>query len=164
MRLVIEDSDFRRLSAGTRKELLETFANSKTTAGNGSEKQTVNALWRRPIDLTPELAARLLHGLSEPHRERLKLFAKRGGRVSQKELLKVTNDTDMRALSHFQGVLSRRLRRFIDDPEKRIHVIGWDFESTRWDKGHTTIVDGIYYVTDTTTKSLQRYFGIKAKK
>lgn len=164
MRLVIEDTDFRRLSAGTRKELLETFTRGKTAAGNGSAKETVNPVWRRPIDLTPDLTTRLLHGLSEPHRERLKLFAKRGGRVSQKELLKVTNDTEMRVLSHFQGVLSRRLRRFIHDPEKRIHVIGWDFDATKWDKTRSTIVDGIYYVTDTTTRSLQDYFGIKQKK
>lgn len=164
MRLVIEDSDFRRLSASTRKELLDTFAGDKAAPTDGGAKQMATTLWRRPIDLTPELTTRLLHGLSAPHRERLKLFAKRGGRVSQRELLKVTNDTDMRALSHFQGVLSRRLRRFIEDPEKRIHVIGWDFESTKWDKSRTTIVDGIYYVTDTTTKSLRDYFGIKLKK
>jgi hypothetical protein len=163
MRLVIEETDFRRLSAGTRRELLDTFAGNKATVGEGGAKQTASTLWRRPIDLTPELTTRLLHGLSEPHRERLKLFAKRDGRVSQKELLKVTNDTEMRVLSHFQGVLSRRLRRFIDDPEKRIHVIGWDFESTKWDKSRSTIVDGIYYVTDTTTKSLQDYFGLKPK-
>jgi len=164
MRLVIEELDFQRLSAATRKELLETFTRGRIAATDGSAKQTAGTVWRRPIDLTPVLTTRLLHGLSQPHRERLKLFAKRGGKVSQKELLKLTNDTDMRVLSHFQGVLSRRLRRFIDDPEKRIHVIGWDFESTKWDKSRSTIVDGIYYVTDKTTKSLQDYFGIKPKK
>ncbi len=162
MRIVIEQSDFRRLSAETQKELLETFA-GKGVVFPPSGKKPAKLLWRQPMDLTPELAVRLLHGLSEPHRKRLKVFAEKGGRVTQRELLKATDDTEMRVLSHFQAVLSRRLRRLFDDPEKRIHLIGWDFASTKWDKSHSTIIDGVYYVTDTTTRTLQDYFDIKPK-
>ncbi len=168
MRLVIEQSDFRRLSAQTRKELIEAFTGKDLPAPQPAKSQPAKsagkALWREPMDLSADLAARLLHGLSEPHRARLALFAKKGGRVTQRDLLKATNDSDMRVLSHFQAVLSRRLRRLLDDPDKRIHLIGWDFNATKWDKSHSDIINGVYYVTDTTTRALRDYFGLQAKR
>ena len=69
----------------------------------------------------------------------------------------------MRVLSHFQAVLSRRLRRLLDDPEKRIHLIGWDFEATKWDKSHSDIINGVYYVTEPTARTFRAYFEIKPK-
>ena len=162
MRIVIEQSDFRRLSAETQKELIEAFA-GKGLGGTELAKRQSKLLWRQPTDLSPDLAARLLHGLSEPHRARLKLFARKGGRVTQRELLKATDDKDMRVLSHFQAVLSRRLRRLLDDPEKRIHLIGWDFEATKWDKSHSDIINGVYYVTKATAQTLRDYFAVKEK-
>ncbi len=161
MRIVIEQSDFRRLSAETQKELIEAFAGKAWIAAPA--KTQGKLLWRQPMDLSPELAVRLLHGLSEPHRVRLRLFAQKRGRVTQRELLSVTDDQDLRVLSHFQAVLSRRLRRLIDDPEKRIHLIGWDFDATKWDKSHSNIINGIYYVTEPTTRTLRGYFEIKPK-
>jgi hypothetical protein len=163
MRIVIEQSDFRRLSAETQKELMEAFAGKALVAAPSMKKQG-KLLWRQPMDLSPDLAVRLLHGLSEPHRARLRLFAQKGGRVTQRELLRATGDEDLRALSHFQAVLSRRLRRLLDDPEKRIHLIGWDFDATKWDKTHTDIINGVYYVTEATTRTLQDYFEIEPKK
>lgn len=163
MRLVIEQSDFRRLSAQTRNELIEAFTGKDLPAPRPA-KSSAKALWREPMDLSPDLAARLLHGLSQPHRARLALFAKKGGRVTQRELLKATDDSDMRVLSHFQAVLSRRLRRLLDDPDKRIHLIGWDFNATQWDKSHSDIVDGVYYVTEATAHTLQDYFGLQEKR
>ncbi len=162
MRIVIEQSDFRRLSAETQKELIEAFAGKALRVAEPAKKQT-KLLWCQPTDLSPDLAVRLLHGLSEPHRARLKLFARKGGRVTQRELLKATDDKDMRVLSHFQAVLSRRLRRLLDDPEKRIHLIGWDFEATKWDKSHSDIINGVYYVTEPTTRALRDYFSAKPK-
>ncbi len=159
MRIVIEQADFRRLSAGTQRELIQAFTGMAPVATEVPKKPG-KLLWRQPMDLSPKLAVRLLHGLSEPHRARLKLFARRGGRVTQRDLLKATDDKDMRVLSHFQAVLSRRLRRLLDDPEKRIHLIGWDFEATKWDKSHTDIINGVYYVTEPTTRTLRGYFEI----
>ncbi|MCH8002871.1 MAG: hypothetical protein IIA34_14600 [Proteobacteria bacterium] len=163
MRLVIEQSDFRRLSAQTRNELLEALT-GKSLPGPRPAKPPAKALWREPMDLSPDLAVRLLHGLSQPHRARLALFAKKGTRVTQRDLLKATNDSDMRVLSHFQAVLSRRLRRLLDDPDKRIHLIGWDFDATKWDKSHSNIINGIYYVTEATARTLRNYFGLQAKR
>ena len=75
------------------------------------------------------------------------------------ELLQVTGDHDIRVLSYFQGALSRKLRRLLGDDERKMHLIGWDFESTRWDESHVRIVDGICYVTDKTAESLSHCFG-----
>lgn len=160
MRIVIEQTDFQLLSKATQRELLEKFAGGNALVARPLKKPS-NLLWREPIDLTPDLAVRLLHGLSDPHRNRLRLFAKKSGRVTQKDLLAATKDTEMRVLSHFQAVLSRRLRRLINDPEKKAHLIGWDFESTIWNKDRTNIVNGVYYVTGQTTETLRDYFGIK---
>ena len=162
MRIVIEQSDFQRLSAETQKELIEALAGKPLIAAPAAKKQG-KLLWRQPMDLSPDLAVRLLHGLSEPHRVRLRLFAQKRGRVTQRELLSATDDDDLRVLSHFQAVLSRRLRRLLDDPEKRIHLIGWDFDATKWDKTHSTIINGVYYVTEPTARTLQGYFEIAPK-
>jgi len=164
MRLIIEQADFQRLSQATRNELLDVLFGHRVTtlerAGAGKAKSG-GGNWRHPVDITLDTATRLLHGVAEPHRQRMELFARKGGRVSQKDLLAITGDKDLRQLSHLQAVLTRRLRRHLSDPEKRIHLIGWDFESAVWDKDHATLVDGIYYVTPATTRSLQAYFGIK---
>jgi hypothetical protein len=74
MRIVIEQSDFRRLSDGTQKELIEAFTGKALIVAPPAKKQG-KQLWRQPMDLSPDLAVRLLHGLSEPHRVRLRLFA-----------------------------------------------------------------------------------------
>jgi len=116
-------------------------------------------LWRRPYDLTPDLAARLLRNLAENHRNRLELFARQGERVSARDLLAVTGDTDIRVLSYFQGALSRKLRRLVADPERKLHLIGWDYSATRWDDERTRIVDGVCYVTAATREALIAQFG-----
>ena len=159
MRIVIEQSDFRQLSPEAQREIIEKFA-GKTLAASKGVRTGSSLSWREPVDLNEDMATRLLHGLSEPHKRRLELFAKKGGRVSQKDLLAVTGDSDMRTLSHFQAVLTRRLRRFLADPDKQIHLIGWDFGSEAWDQDHKELVDGTYYVTERTADALKGHFGI----
>ncbi len=161
MRIVIEQSDFRQLSAEARREIIEKFAGEMLEL-KSSAKSGANLRWRQPVDLDEDMATRLIHGLAEPHKRRLELFAKKGGRVRQKDLLAVTGDTDFRTLSHFQAVLTRRLRRFLEDPEKRVHLIGWDFDSESWDPEHKELLDGTYYVTDRTVNALKSHFGIAA--
>lgn len=121
--------------------------------------KTASDLWRRPIDLSPELANRLLHGLAENHRKRLEVFARQGEKVSMHDLLAVTGDSDLRVLSYFQGALSRKLRRLLADREKKVHLMGWDYTTTKWDAEHRKIVDGICYVTNATRESLMHCFG-----
>ncbi len=161
MRIVIEQSDFRELSPEAQREIIQKFAGEALQPATGG-LSGAKLRWRQPVDLNEEMAARLIHGLSDSHKRRLELFAKKGGRVSQKDLLAVTGDTDMRTLSHFQAVLTRRLRRFLADPEKRAHLIGWDFESENWDADHKELLDGTYYVTDRTADALKSHFGIAA--
>ena len=60
----------------------------------------------------------------------------------------------MRQLSHFQTVITRRLRRLIDDPEKKAELVKWDFDSTVWSADGDDLVDGTYYVSEATAASL----------
>jgi hypothetical protein len=135
------------------------------SAAKAAKKDKTNLdLWRTPIDLSPELATRLLHGLAEIHRRRLEVFARRGERVSARDLLAATGDADLRVLSYFQGALSRKLRRLLADEEKKVHLIGWDFGATEWDDEHAKIVDGVCYVTKATRDSLMQCLGYAPEK
>ena len=156
MRLIIEQSDFRRLSPETQKELLERFAGKQLMAAQRSAVRA--ARWTQPLDLSSRLARKLVGGLTEAQQRRLRLFAGDGGRVTMRQLLAVTGDTDWHVLSQWQGVLTRRLRRLLGDREKKAHLIGWDYESTEWDAEHKNIVDGVYFVTRKTCEALRRHF------
>ena len=157
MRITIEEGDFRRLSLRTQQELIEVMSGRSSIAAKSERKLSAHH-WREPVDLTPDMAAKLIHGLADNHRRRLELFARHGARVSMKKLLAVTKDTDLRVLSYFQGAVNRKVRRLLDDPEKKLHLFGWDYDATRWDKSHTKIVDGIYYVSDKTCATLKSQF------
>ena len=159
MRIVIEDKDFRRLSPATRKELLAHLPCKQEAAPCApAEPESFQAA--RPMDLTPDLVAKLMHGLAENHRGRLAVFARNDGRASIKHLLAVTGDKDLRVLSYFQGAVTRKLRRLVDMPEAKVNLLGWDYDSTKWNKSHTAIVDGDYFVTRATATSLRRYFDL----
>jgi hypothetical protein len=43
-----------------------------------------------------------MHGLADNHRRRLEAFAGKNGRISAKQLLKVTGDRDPKVLSYFR--------------------------------------------------------------
>ena len=98
--------------------------------------------------------------LAENHRHRLELLARQGGRASMVDLLGVTNDSDLRILSYFQGALSRKIRRLLGSRDKRLHLIGWDYDSTEWNDNHTQIVNGDCYITDVTVSALRRALGM----
>lgn len=161
MRLVIEEADFQRLSTATQNELLQALL-GRAPAGAAvlptSPVKKPRYRLREPVDLSPELTAKLMHGLAENHRRRLRLFAERGGRVSMRELMALTGDTDVRALSHFEGAVTRRLRRILGDKDKVAYLIGWDYDSTQWNDDTTEIVDGTFYVTEPTLRCLREHF------
>ena len=131
MRLVIEASDFRRLSAETQKELIRHFA-GKSFLDARSGRRRGHYEWREPIDLNRELTRQLMHGLAESHRRRLEAFVEHGGRITQKQLLGITGDREARVLSYFQSVITRKLRRILGDTEKKTYLIGWDYSATKW--------------------------------
>ena len=155
MQIVIEQNEFQDLSPQTQRELLERFSGRRLADG-GMRRKRAKLSWRRPVDLSPALTTKLLHGLAEPHRKRLALLAKKGGRATMKDLLKVTGDNDWHVLSHFQSVMTRRLRRLIEDPERKAELIKWDFDSTKWNRDRTAIVDGVYYLSDKTANALKQ--------
>ena len=157
MRLVIEASDFRRLSTDTQKELIRHFAGQNFLEARESRRRGQYES-REPIDLNRDLTVQLMHGLADNHRRRLEAFARANGRVSMKKLLQVTGDRDAKALSYFQSVVTRKLRRILGDSEKKTYLIGWHYASTKWNKEHTQIVDGEYYVTTKTVSALKSFF------
>ena len=161
MQIVIDHSEFQKLSPATQQELLQRLA-GKSLAAAGSGRRRAQLYWRRPVDLSTDLTAKLLHGLAEPHRKRLALLARKKGRASMKELLEVTGDQDWRVLSHFQTVITRRLRRLIDDPEKKAELVKWDYDSTVWSADGDDLVDGTYYVSEATAASLGKVLAGKS--
>ena len=164
MKIEIDQNDFQQLSAATQRELLQSLAGKDLIAARGPRTNKRITL-RQPIDISPAQATRLVHGLSDDHRKRLGLFAKKNGRVRMKDILALTGETDLRATSSFQREMNRRLRRLIHDPEKLANLIDWDISATKWDANKTTITDGVYYVSDRTAEALKSCFkGEKATK
>lgn len=155
MQILVEDRDFRRLKPETQQELLSLLLGKRIPSVQPNPS-TGRLKWRQPVDLRPEQAMKFVHGLSSDQRRKLELFAKKGGRVRMRDIMELSGDTDLCGVSEFQKQMTRRLRRLIDDPEKKAQLIGWDFEATKWDDKQTTIVDGVYYVTETTASSLRQ--------
>jgi len=157
MRIVLDANDFMRLSEGARGEILGLL---DAGASQGGKRGAANSAlrWRRPYDLSLEQARKLLHGMPEEHLKRLRLFAGGQGRVRLKDLLGVTRDKDIRVLSHFEGTLTRKLRRLLNDNEKKATLLGWDYDATQWSDDGAAIADGVYYVTPPTARSLKAYF------
>jgi hypothetical protein len=170
MHLVIEPADFARLSAGTRDEILRLLEGggdkpaARPAASNGTTTvppARKGFRWRAPHELNPRLVKRLLRGIDEATEKRLKLFARNDGRVTAKKLLGVTGDKDWKALSAFEGQITRRLRHLVGDDNRMISFMMWDYDSEKWDAKHETLVDGVYYVSPPTTKALKAHFGVK---
>lgn len=165
MKIQIDETDFKQLSPAVQRELLERFAGDSGVYRRSRQRdKPVNLDWRRPIDLSLEQAQRLVHGLSEDHRRRLTLFTRKNGRVRMKEILALTGETDLRATTAFQRVVTRRLRRLIEDPERKAQLIAWDFDATKWDEDRITIVDGVYYVSEPTAAALRSCLNPKGSK
>ncbi|SMF79826.1 hypothetical protein SAMN06265365_13514 [Tistlia consotensis] len=153
MQIVLEAGDFRRLSATAQQELLALFG-----GGAGAPAPDSELRWRAPYPLTHEQAARLVRSLPGNAQRRLALFANRNGRVKMKELMAVDESKDLRTTTRFVRDMATRLRRMVDDPEKKAQLIQWDFDATRWDKTQQTIVDGVYYVAPETAQALREAF------
>lgn len=158
MQIVLDSQDLQRLSEAARREVLAMLNPPLPTTGPAAPSRRLR--WRAPYDLNEEQAVRLLQALPEKHRARLALFANRNGRVRIADLMAVSGDSDLRETSAFVKEVTRRLRRLIDDPDKIAQLIQWDFDSTKWDAGRTTIIDGIYYVSTATAHSLRKALGL----
>jgi hypothetical protein len=158
MQLVIDRADFRRLSPATQRELLEFLTGRSEAQARRAESPGLR--WRVPYDLPDEIAPRLLAKLDERQLSLLRLFAKsKDGRVNMHQLQKLTNSGDLKATSELLHDITSRLRRMIEDPDKKAQLVHWDFDTTQWDEGKTTIVDGVYFVSDKTRQTLETALG-----
>lgn len=154
MQIVLEPGDFRRLSATTQQELLGLLGRGSAAAPTPDRELR----WRAPYPLTHEQAERLVRSLPGNAQRRLALFANRTGRVKMKDLMAVDDAKDLRTTTRFVRDMATRLRRLVEDPEKKAQLIQWDFDATRWDKTQQTIVDGVYYVAPETAQALREVF------
>ncbi len=157
MQIVIDAKDFRRLSGGTQQELMALLGFGAGPAGVALPAPEPR--WREPYPLSRDQAERLVASLPGKAQRRLELFAARGGRVKMLDLMAVDDSKDLRTTTRFVRDMATRLRRLVEDPEKKAQLIQWDFDATRWDKSKQTIVDGIYYVAPETSESLRAVFG-----
>jgi hypothetical protein len=158
MQFIIDQSDLHRLSSSARAELWALIQREHAPPKR-EERAKKGFRWRAPYDMTPDLTRKLMRGLSKESKKRLELFAGDSGRVTVSDLLAVTGDEDWRALSTFEGNVTRKLRRLVGDEDKMISLIMWDYGSETWDADHKTLLDGVYYVSDATAASLRSYFG-----
>lgn len=164
MQLVIDNGDWQRLSSSAREELiglLGTETAHTRVRGGVSAQNPKGFRWRTPFDLTPELGRKLLRGLTDDQLNRLRLFAKGNGRVTLKQMLAVTKGADLHVLSAFEGAVTRKLRRLVGDENRIISLIMWDYDSEKWDRDHTELVDGVFYVSPTTAETLKKSFAAR---
>lgn len=162
MQLVIDQSDFARLSTAARSELLRLFGGEAHLSPSApAQPAKRNFRWRQPHDLTPALVRKLLKGADAATRERLTIFARNNGRASMKQLLAVTKDKDWHALTPWEGSITRRLRRLVGDDNRIVSLMQWDYEAEVWDAGHSNLLDGVYYVSAVTTKALRKELGLE---
>lgn len=159
MQIILDHSDLQRLSPSTRTELLALVQRGEAPP-RSQIRNKKGFRWRAPYDLTPDLAKKLMRGVSADSKKRMRLFADNGGRVAMHDLLAVTGDKDWRALTPFEGGITRKLRRLVGDEDKIVSLIMWDYGAEKWDPDHKTLLDGVYYVSDKTAASLRTYFGM----
>jgi hypothetical protein len=160
MQLVIDQADFGRLSSGARSELLNLLS-PPTQVQSPITATRRNFRWRQPHDVALPLLRKLLKGADAATRDRLMIFARNNGRASMKQLLAVTKDKDWHALTPWEGAITRRLRRLVGDDNRIVSLMQWDYDAEVWDSDHSHLLDGVYYLSETTTKALRKHFGIE---
>ena len=162
MQLVIDQSDFVRLSSATRGELLRLLGGESLPSAPGTAASAKRGFrWRQPHDVNQALLRKLLKGADAATRERLAVFARNNGRASMKQLLAVTKDKDWHALTPWEGAITRRLRRLVGDDNRIVSLMQWDYEAEVWDADHSNLLDGVYYVSPATTKALRKELGLE---
>jgi hypothetical protein len=162
MQLVIDQTDFVRLSTTARSELLRLLGGeAQPSAPAASAPAKRNFRWRQPHDVTQALLQKLLKGADAATRERFAIFARNNGRASMKQLLAVTKDKDWHALTPWEGSITRRLRRLVGDDNRIVSLMQWDYEAEVWDASHSNLLDGVYYVSPATTKALRKELGLE---
>lgn len=161
MQLVIDTGDWQRLSSTARDELIGLLGGEAAPSrvrGAAPAQNPKGFRWRVPFDLTPDLARKMLRGLTEDQTKRLRLFAKGNGRVTLKQMLGVTKGADIHVLSAFEGAVTRKLRRLVGDENRIVSLIMWDYDAEKWDRDHTELVDGVFYVSPATSQALRKCF------
>ncbi len=160
MQLVLDASDLSRLSTAARSEILSLLGAEPAAIAPAGATGQRNFRWRQPHDVSLALLRKLLKGADAATRDRLATIARNNGRASMKELLAVTRDKDWHALTPWEGAITRKLRRLVGDENRIISFMQWDYDAEVWDADHSHLLDGVYYVSEATTRSLRKHFGV----
>jgi hypothetical protein len=161
MQLVLDSSDFARLSTAARGELLRLLGGEASPGASPATAARRNFRWRQPHDVGLPLLRKLMKGADQATRDRLAVLARNNGRASMTQLLAVTKDKDWHALTPWEGAITRKLRRLVGDDNRIASFMQWDYDSEVWDGDHSHLLDGVYYVSDVTTKSLRKHFALE---
>ena len=148
MRLVIEAREFATLSQDTQQELLSRFAGTDWRRRADSLRSPARK--DDLVDLTPGQAARLVETASEEDRSVLQLFAQRGGRAKQNEILTITNAADPETVSRFVSAMTQKVQAILGEKSEGKEVFS---QEPAPEKDAT-----IYRLSDLTTQSLRCFF------
>ena len=129
MQLVLDPSDFARLSAAARGELLRLLGAEAPETAPAASPARRNFRWRQPHDVSLPLLRKLLKGADAATRDRLAVLARNNGRASMAELLAVTKDKDWHAPTPWEGSITRKLRRLVGDDNRIVSFMQWDYDA-----------------------------------
>lgn len=150
MQLVIDETDLSRLKPETRADL---FATLIQTASPPPLADPVPGLdWDNVVDLSLSEVEEFMSRVAVKTKAGLRVFAEKGPVLLAKTLEAAGIDN----YGHFQGRVTLRTRT-IKRTKKKIYLFGWDDWTTdeNTERGY-----GHYGVTDTTYRSLRKYFDL----
>jgi len=152
MKIVLDAEDFGNLSKMAKDEILKQILGSEY-----SHQADVDEDLDGPAELTPFLAKKFMEGVGDTTKDLLKVFAENNGRASYSQLLAACAHDDWRKLRGFFSGVTRRARGILNDPDTLLLV--WDEDKAEYDEDGE-LIEGEYFMSNMTTKSLRTYFKI----
>lgn len=159
MYLILTDVDLRGLKPETRADLFASVSpvpmNLPANTAPPATAPVPGAKgiddMRDVVDLTPEQVATFVDGIHQQTIDGLRVFAEHGPVIDAHRL----DEVGITNYSHFQGRVTKRTRTVTGN--KDAYLFGWD----EWEwEDDTTLTSGRYAVTETTYRSLRKFFGL----
>ena len=148
MMIVLTETDFSKLKASTRTDLMAVLLRTSAVPAAG-QNHAEGFTWEEVVDLAPEQASEFMEGCSEQTIAGLRVIAEHGPVIAANLL----NEAGIENYGHFQGRVTKRTRTITGD--KHAFLFTWD----DWNDGENAERGyGHYAVTDTTFRSLRGYF------
>lgn len=126
MRLVLDDSDIKRLPAELRNALMEIVfgdAGADETTNVVGINQISDTVISAPVALDSMALSILWKGVNEASRNILRHFAENGGYATTQELMEVVGATEPRQINGPMGGIRRKLRKMFGS-----EVVLWSYD------------------------------------